>query len=91
MVHDIHLFFMEIIIGFIAAFFTTFSMLPQAYRIWKLKEARDVSVWMPLMIIVGSCLWLIYGILIKEAPIIFANIVALLISLFTLFVTIKFR
>ncbi len=82
---------METIIGFIAAFFTTFSMLPQAVRIWRLKEARDVSIWMPSMITIGSCLWLVYGIMIKEAPIIFANAVALLISLFTLIVTIRFR
>lgn len=89
--HDIHLFFMETIIGFIAAFFTTFAMLPQAYRVWKLKEAKDVSLWMPSMIMIGSCLWLIYGIMLREAPIIFANSIAFLISLFTLLVTIKFR
>lgn len=82
---------METIIGFIAAFFTTFAMLPQAVRIWRLKEARDVSLWMPVMIIIGSFLWLIYGIMTKKAPIIFANVVALIISMFTLWAAIRYR
>ncbi len=82
---------MKDIIGYLAALFTTFSLLPQIVRIWKLKEARDVSLFMPLMVSVGSVLWLIYGIMISEAPVIAANSIALLVALMTLFVTIKYR
>ena len=78
-------------IGYVAAFFTTFSLLPQILRIWKLKEARDISLFMPLMVTIGAALWLLYGIMIREIPVIAANIVSLLVGLGTLFVTVKYR
>ena len=78
-------------IGYIAALFTTFSLLPQIMRIWKLKEARDISLFMPLMVSIGAVLWLVYGIMIAEAPVIAANAVSLLVALTTLFITIKYR
>jgi MtN3 and saliva related transmembrane protein len=82
---------MKDVIGYVAALFTTFSLLPQIIRIWKLKEARDISLFMPLMVSVGAVLWLVYGIMIAEAPVIAANVVSLLVALITLFVTIKYR
>jgi len=82
---------MKDIIGYVAALFTTFSLLPQIIRIWKLKEARDISLFMPLMLSIGVVLWLVYGIIIAETPIIAANAVSLLVALITLFVTIKYR
>lgn len=79
------------LIGYIAACFTTFSLLPQILRIWRLKEARDVSVFLPLMIVIGSVLWSVYGVLIKSVPVIAANGVALIIALITVFFTIRYR
>ncbi len=82
---------MKNLIGYMAAFFTTFSTLPQIIRIWKLKEARDISLFLPLMLSIGSILWLIYGIMIDEVPVIAANAVSLLFALTVLFVSIKYR
>lgn len=79
------------LVGYIAAFFTTFALLPQIIRIWKLKEARDISILMPSMIAVGTSLWLVYGVLISSWPVIAANVISLLITLATLYVTIKYR
>ena len=82
---------MKNVVGYVAALFTTFSLLPQIIRIWKLKEARDISLFMPLMVCIGTLLWLVYGIMIAEAPIIAANIVSMVVALITIFVTIKYR
>ena len=82
---------MKDVIGYVAALFTTFSLLPQIIRIWKLKEARDISLFMPLMLSIGTLLWLVYGIIIAETPVIAANAVSLLVALITLFVTIRYR
>jgi len=82
---------MKDLIGYIAAIFTTFSLLPQIIRIWKLKEARDISLFMPLMMSAGSILWLIYGIILNETPIIAANTVSLLFSFTVIFITLKYR
>ena len=82
---------MKDLIGYVAAFFTTFALFPQIVRIWKLKEARDISIFLPFMSSTGSALWLIYGIMIQEMPVIAANAVALVFGLTILFVTLKYR
>jgi MtN3 and saliva related transmembrane protein len=79
------------LVGYIAACFTTFSLLPQILRIWRLKEARDVSVYLPLMVLTGSVLWVVYGIMIGSTPVIVANTVALIVALITVFFTIRYR
>ena len=82
---------MKDLVGYVAAFFTTFALIPQIIRIRKLKEARDVSVFLPLMSSTGSALWLIYGFMIGERPVIVANGVALVCALAALIVTLKYR
>ncbi|MCX8022368.1 MAG: SemiSWEET transporter [Syntrophorhabdaceae bacterium] len=79
------------LIGYIAAFFTTFSMLPQFIRMIRLKEAKDVSIFMPSMMTIGVFLWLLYGIFLKEPPIIIANVVSLILSITVLIAKIRYR
>ena len=78
-------------IGYIAACFTTFSLLPQILRIRRLREARDVSISMPIMVSIGSVLWSVYGVIIGSVPVIAANGVALVIALTTIFFTVRYR
>ena len=78
-------------IGYIAACFTTFSLLPQILRIRRLQEAKDVSISMPIMVSIGSVLWSVYGVIIGSVPVIAANGVALLIALTTIFFTVRYR
>jgi MtN3 and saliva related transmembrane protein len=79
------------LVGYIAASFTTFSLLPQIIRIRRLKEAKDVSLVMPLMVAAGSLLWTVYGFLISSPPVIVANAIALIISIVTVVFAIKYR
>lgn len=69
------------VIGLAAASCTTFSFLPQVIRSWKTKSTKDVSFPMCMLLLVGFVLWLGYGILIRELPIILANSVSLVIVL----------
>jgi len=60
-------------LGLIAGLLTTLAMAPQVYKSWKTKQTKDLSwVWLSILI-VGIILWLIYGIIIKDAPLILAN------------------
>ncbi len=68
------------IIGFLAATGTTISLLPQAIKIIKTKHAKDISLGMYLILTTGIFLWLVYGILIKDFPLIVANGISLLFS-----------
>ena len=62
------------IIGFIAAFCTTVSFIPQIIKLIKTKQVRDISLFMYIVLLIGILLWLIYGIFIKDNPVIIANV-----------------
>ena len=72
------------IIGLIAAVFTTSSFFPQVIKIWRTKQTKDISTAMYIEMMIGTCFWLTYGILISSFAIIVANIVSGLLVLFVL-------
>ncbi len=78
-------------IGFIAAFLTTFSGIPQIIRLLRLKESRDISLVTTLFLGLGVLLWLIYGITIGDVPLMAANSISLCLSGTTLFLVLKYR
>lgn len=61
------------LLGLSAGFLTSIAVLPQVVRTWRRKQARDISIWQPLILITGMALWLAYGLLIKDTPLIAAN------------------
>ncbi|MDB9743838.1 SemiSWEET transporter [Pelagibacteraceae bacterium] len=78
-------------IGFFAAFCTTIAFLPQATKVWKTKSTKDISLYMFIIFTVGVLSWLIYGISISDLPIILANALTLILSLFILIYKIKYK
>jgi MtN3 and saliva related transmembrane protein len=79
------------ILGLIAASLTTIAYIPQVVKTWKSKSSKDLSLKMLIAFCAGVSLWLIYGILEKDAPIIVANSVTLLLSFVLLFFKFKFK
>ena len=78
-------------IGFFAAFCTTIAFLPQAIKVYKSKSTKDISLYMFLIFTIGVLSWLIYGIIISDLPIIFANAVTLILSFFILIYKIRYK
>jgi len=78
-------------IGFFAAFCTTIAFLPQAIKVYKSKSTKDISLYMFLIFTIGVLSWLIYGIIISDLPLIFANAVTLILSFFILIYKIKYK
>jgi len=70
------------IIGLIAASFTTFAFVPQVFKIWKNSNASGVSISMYVIMLIGICIWLYYGFLIRSLAVIIANLVSGLLQLF---------
>jgi len=70
------------IIGLIAATFTTIAFVPQFLKIWKKRDASGVSVSMYLIMFIGICIWLCYGVLIESVAVITANVVSGIIQMF---------
>jgi len=47
---------------------------PQAYKIFKRKSARDISITTYTILFLGAVIWILYGIEIANFPIIITNI-----------------
>lgn len=77
-------------LGYIAGALTTFSFIPQLIRIFKTKSAHDISLVFNAMFLIGIFLWLTYGILIKETPIIIWNAIAAALSCILLYAKIRY-
>ena len=71
---------MPTILGLGAGFLTTAAFVPQVVKIWKAKSARDISLHTYATFTLGVGLWLAYGILKQEPPIIIWNAVTLLLA-----------
>lgn len=67
-------------IGIAAAILTTAAYAPQAIHAWRTRSTKDVSLPMFLMMVSGILLWLIYGLLIGDLPLILANAMTLLLA-----------
>ena len=60
-------------IGLVAGFLTSVAVIPQVVRTYRTRHARDISIWQPVLLDIGMALWLIYGIMLKDLPLILAN------------------
>ena len=68
------------ILGLLAGFLTTIAFVPQVWRIWKTRSARDVSLPTFAAFTVGVAMWLAYGVVRNELPIILWNAVTLVLA-----------
>ncbi len=79
------------ILGLVGGTLTTVSFLPQVFKTWKSRSAKDVSLWMFLILSLGIVMWIIYGFLIDSIPVIAANIVSFVLVFTILILKIIFR
>jgi MtN3 and saliva related transmembrane protein len=69
------------VIGYIAACLTTFSFLIQAVKSFKTKDLSGISLGMYSMFASGVALWLVYGLIIENWPLILTNALTLAFAL----------
>ena len=79
------------ILGLMAGGLTTVAFLPQVIKTWKSKSAKDLSLAMFFVFALGTLLWLIYGIIIQQLPIILANSITLALASVLLFFKLRFK
>jgi len=65
-------------VGLVAGTLTSVAAIPQVIKTLKSRHARDISIWQPLLLAFGVALWMVYGILINDFPIIVANVIPLI-------------
>lgn len=61
------------------------ASLPQIYKIYKRKSAKDISALSFSFYILGGIIWMLYGIELKSFAVIFSNSLSVLTSAIVLF------
>ena len=54
---------------------SSFAMLPQIYRIFKRKSAKDISIWTYAYMFITGIIWVLYGLNIRSNPIWVTNLI----------------
>ncbi|HEX8452867.1 MAG TPA: SemiSWEET transporter [Longimicrobium sp.] len=60
-------------IGYVAGALTVISFLPQVVRVWKTKRTNDLSLGMFVILITAGALWITYGVITSDWPVIATN------------------
>ena len=78
-------------IGILAGVCTAVSLVPQIVKITREKKSEDISFVYLSVLLEGLVLWVIYGFVRRDIPLIVTNIVSVMINLVTLFVGLKYK
>ncbi len=68
------------ILGLIATCFTTSSFVPQVWRTWRTRDVSGISLASYAVITEGLALWLLYGLLKGDLPLVVANSVLVVLT-----------
>jgi MtN3 and saliva related transmembrane protein len=79
------------LIGLAAGSCTTAAFIPQVIKTWKTRSAKDLSLGMFSIFCTGVVLWLTYGFLIRDIPVIVANMVTLILASFLLVLKLRWK
>jgi MtN3 and saliva related transmembrane protein len=78
-------------LGTVAGILTTAAFLPQVVKTWRTRSARDISGAMFGAFSVGVALWIVYGVMVRSAPVVVANGVTLVLAVAVLVMKARFR
>jgi MtN3 and saliva related transmembrane protein len=78
-------------VGIVAGVFTAVSLLPQLIKLIRNKKAEDISLIFLAILFFGLGLWIWYGILKKDLPIIATNSFSLLVNATMIVLGLKYK
>jgi MtN3 and saliva related transmembrane protein len=79
------------IIGYMAAFGTTVSFLPQAIKTIQTKDTSGISLYMYMLFTAGTFLWLMYGLMSHSLPVAIANVITFIFASIILIYKLKYK
>jgi MtN3 and saliva related transmembrane protein len=77
------------VLGFIAGASTTVGFLPQVWRLFKLKSAREISLPFTILLLVGMSCWLAYGVFLSLLSVVVWNAVSLVLAVGMLYAKLR--
>jgi len=78
------------LLGFGGGLLITVGIIPQLWRLFALKSAREISLAFTLLFLLGAVCWLAYGISLKLWPVILWNAISLALMCLMLFAKLKY-
>ena len=78
------------LLGFAAATCTTLAYAPQFVKVWRTRSTEDISLGMLLVMVLGLVLWLLYGLLSGDAPLVAANAITIVLAVGILLMKLKY-
>lgn len=80
----------EELVGFAGGALITVALIPQVWRLYRLKSAREISLVFNLLFLMGGVCWLVYGISKELLSVIVSNAVNLTLVLAMLYAKMKY-
>jgi MtN3 and saliva related transmembrane protein len=81
----------EDLTGYAAAILTTCSFIPQVWKTFRSRDVSGISLGMYLVFATGVGLWLVYGVVKQDWPIVAANAVTLALAGMVLAMKLRYR
>lgn len=78
-------------VGYAAGVLTVLSLVPQAVRTFRTREVRDISWGLIILLIVSGALWIAYGLLSSQPPVILTNVGVVTLAAIILAAKLRFR
>ena len=77
------------LIGLLAAVVSTVGFAPQVIKVYRTRMTRDLSLGSYIILLSGLFLWLIYGLLLGNVPIILGNATACSMAAYIIYMKLK--
>lgn len=78
------------ILGFIGGALITVGLIPQVWRLYKLKSAREISLTFTLLFLIGGACWLSYGVVLSLPSVILWNSVSICLMSAMMYAKLKY-
>ncbi len=78
-------------IGYFGSFLTAITFMPQVYKSWQSKSVGDLSIWMIMIVVLSTIVWLVYAFAINSGPVKVANFIVLALTLVLLYFKYSFK
>jgi MtN3 and saliva related transmembrane protein len=78
------------IFGFAAGVVTAIGMMPQLVKTVKTKKVDELSIQMFLIYLLGFIMWITYGVVQEDLPIVVTNSISVILTLIMIYLKIRF-
>jgi MtN3 and saliva related transmembrane protein len=80
---------LEELFGFIGGTLIVAAMIPQVWRLFKLRSAREISLTYTILSLTGALFWLTYGLILQRPSLIYANSISIVLVVLMLTAKLK--